>query len=51
MKRTKQTVVSMKQFQKKHNCYYVLPFQAATLFQAVEQAFLQSSNLQEVFDG
>ena len=40
----------MKQFQKP-NFYYVLLFQVATLLQNVEQAFLQSSNLQDVFDG
>ena len=50
MKRTKVTVISKKQFQKP-NFYYVLPFQVATLLQTVEQAFLQSSNLQDVFDG
>ena len=34
----------------KYDDYYVLPFQAATLFQTVEQAFLQSSTLHNVFD-
>ena len=47
MKITKITVIS----NNKNNFYYVLPFQAATLFQTVKQALLQSSNLQDVFDG